>query len=79
MIHQVILFNLINIILYFLYLDYSSSYPIAEATNANQSDIAYTSFESDGTGNWNNYIGIITTDPYRPQEKNIIILLRLLP
>jgi YD repeat-containing protein len=33
--------------------DYASSLLIAEATNASQSDIAYTSFESDGTGNWN--------------------------
>jgi YD repeat-containing protein len=41
--------------------DYSSSLPVAEAVNANQSDIAYTSFEADGKGNWNNYSGKITT------------------
>ena len=32
--------------------DYKSTYPIAEVKNAAQSDIAYTSFEADGTGNW---------------------------
>ncbi len=32
--------------------DYHSRYLVAEATNASQSDIAYTSFESDGKGNW---------------------------
>jgi len=33
--------------------DYTRVYPIAEVINAAQSDIAYTSFEADGTGNWN--------------------------
>ena len=32
--------------------DYNSIYPIAEATNAAQTDIAYTSFEADGSGGW---------------------------
>jgi len=32
--------------------DYASSLPVAEVSNAAQSDIAYTSFEADGTGNW---------------------------
>ena len=32
--------------------DYNGSYPIAEVDNASQSDIAYTSFEADGSGNW---------------------------
>jgi len=32
--------------------DYNGKYPIAEAINASQPDIAYTSFESDGSGNW---------------------------
>jgi len=32
--------------------DYNSVYPIAEVTNANLSDIAFTSFEADGNGNW---------------------------
>jgi hypothetical protein len=33
--------------------DYNLSYPIAEVTNATTNAIAYTSFESDGNGNWN--------------------------
>lgn len=32
--------------------DYQSVYPIAEAVNADSVDIAYTSFEADGSGNW---------------------------
>lgn len=40
--------------------DYSSFLPIAEATNALSSDIAYTSFEADGTGNWS--IGSVARD-----------------
>jgi hypothetical protein len=32
--------------------DYNSSLPIAECTNATSGEIAYTSFEWDGTGNW---------------------------
>jgi hypothetical protein len=32
--------------------DYNSSYQVAEVVNASQADIAYTSFEADGTGNW---------------------------
>lgn len=32
--------------------DYHASFPVAEAVNAGQSDIAYCGFEADGTGNW---------------------------
>lgn len=32
--------------------DYHSSFPVAEVSNSSVSDIAYTSFESDGKGNW---------------------------
>jgi len=32
--------------------DYQNTYPIAEAKNAAKTEIAYTSFEADGTGNW---------------------------
>lgn len=32
--------------------DYNNTKPIAEVKNATPSDIAYTSFEADGTGNW---------------------------
>ncbi len=52
--------------------DYSSTYAIARVTNAGQVNIAYTSFESDGKGNWNNYTGTITTAtaaPFPPTGK----------
>ena len=32
--------------------DYNNIYPVAEVKNAAQSEIAYTSFEADGMGNW---------------------------
>jgi hypothetical protein len=32
--------------------DYASEYPVAEVKNADTGSIAYTSFESDGTGHW---------------------------
>lgn len=32
--------------------DYQNTFPIAEVKNAVRTDIAYTSFEADGTGNW---------------------------
>jgi YD repeat-containing protein len=32
--------------------DYQNMYPIAEVANAAQNQIAYTSFEADGNGNW---------------------------
>jgi len=32
--------------------DYQSMYAIAEVTNGSSSDVAYTSFEADGDGNW---------------------------
>jgi len=34
--------------------DYRAMYPVAQVTGAGQADIAYTSFEADGTGNWSN-------------------------
>lgn len=33
--------------------DYNSIYPVCEVKNATNADIAYTSFEADGSGNWN--------------------------
>jgi YD repeat-containing protein len=45
--------------------DYRHSSPIAEVTNAVQADIAYTSFEADGTGNWT-ISGSDTLDPAAP-------------
>ncbi|HET6255226.1 MAG TPA: hypothetical protein VFE32_14190 [Puia sp.] len=41
--------------------DYHHSNPVAQVTNAAQADIAYTSFEADGTGNWS-YSGSDTAE-----------------
>lgn len=41
--------------------DYSNSVPVAIAVNATDDQVAFTSFESGGKGNWNNYTGTITT------------------
>jgi YD repeat-containing protein len=49
--------------------DYDNLYPIGEIVNADDQSIAYTSFEADGSGNWNNYTGTITTvagSPFTP-------------
>lgn len=43
--------------------------PIALATNASSSEIAYTSFESDAHGNWI-YSGVSTEDKYSPTGNN---------
>lgn len=37
--------------------DYNKAFPIAEVVNASVADIAYTSFEADGTGNFTSIIG----------------------
>ncbi len=41
--------------------DYNSAYPIASISNGDNSDVAYTSFEADGTGNWT--IPVASMDP----------------
>ena len=41
--------------------DYYSNYPIAEITNATSATCAFTSFESDGTGNWT-FTGVPAND-----------------
>lgn len=41
--------------------DYHHTYPIAEVMDAGRSDIAYTSFEADGDGNWSIPSGGVTT------------------
>jgi hypothetical protein len=41
--------------------DYNNQHPIAEATNATYPNVAHTSFESDGKGNWS-YTGTATID-----------------
>jgi YD repeat-containing protein len=49
--------------------DYNKQYPVAQIIKATSDQIASTSFESDGKGNWNNFSGLITTvtsTPYPP-------------
>jgi hypothetical protein len=43
----------------------SKQYPLAQVINGSQADIAYTSFETDGNGNWS-YPGTISIDPTSP-------------
>ncbi|HTN08698.1 DUF5977 domain-containing protein [Agriterribacter sp.] len=50
--------------------DYNSTYSVTEATNADVADIAYTSFESDGKGNWT-YSGSPAPDVTAPTGKKI--------
>ncbi|HLK28702.1 MAG TPA: DUF5977 domain-containing protein [Puia sp.] len=45
--------------------DYHHSFPVAEVKNAAQADIAYTSFENDGKGNWS-FTGTATPYPLAP-------------
>jgi hypothetical protein len=53
-----------NIPISYLY-DYKASYPVAQAINATQEDIAYCSFEADGKGNFT-FIGTPQTDNTAP-------------
>ncbi len=53
--------------------DYSHVYPVAQAKNAVITDVAATSFEADGYGNWTPYTGTITTvttAPFPPTGNN---------
>ncbi|HVY76441.1 MAG TPA: RHS repeat domain-containing protein [Puia sp.] len=45
--------------------DYNNAFPIAAVNNADSADIAYTSFEADGKGNWT-YTGTPGTDVSAP-------------
>lgn len=45
--------------------DYSGTRPVAEVMNSAQTDIAYTSFEADGKGNWT-FTGIPVADATAP-------------
>lgn len=47
---------------------YDSMYPVAEVQNSVQADIAYTSFEADGKGNWG-YNGVTAEDSTSPTGK----------
>lgn len=53
--------------------NHNFQYPVAEVTNAVQSDIAYTSFESIDKGNWQ-YSGSTGLDPTAPTGRRYYIL-----
>lgn len=53
--------------------DYQKMYAVAEVNNASESDIAYTSFESDGKGNWT-FTGLPAPDPSAPTGKKCYTL-----
>ncbi|HKO82679.1 MAG TPA: DUF5977 domain-containing protein, partial [Chitinophagaceae bacterium] len=53
--------------------DYNALYPIAEVKNADSANIAYTSFESDGKGNWT-FSGSPATDATSPTGKKVYVL-----
>ncbi|MGN7722115.1 hypothetical protein [Chitinophaga sp. 22620] len=47
--------------------DYKNAFAVAEFRNAEKNEVAYTSFESDGTGNWNiNATNIVQGSPSSP-------------
>jgi hypothetical protein len=50
--------------------DYNNELPVAEIKNAASSEAAYSSFESDGTGNWF-YSGLQFTDGSAPTGKKV--------
>gem|GEM_PF-4785029 len=45
--------------------DYYALFPVAEVINANVTDVAYTSFEADGSGGWT-FSGLATADSTAP-------------
>lgn len=49
--------------------DYLRAYPIAECTNTDEADIAYTSFEADGIGNFTTIAGSAVADATAPTGK----------
>jgi hypothetical protein len=53
--------------------DYVPNYPVAEVVGAKLDDIAYTSFESLGGGNWA-YSGTISSDDTAPTGKKVYAL-----
>lgn len=53
--------------------DYKGNYPIAKVINASSNDIAYTSFEADGKGNWV-FTGTASNDNTAPTGLKVYIL-----
>lgn len=53
--------------------DYKSNFPVAKVINASQEDIAYSSFEADGKGNWI-FTGTPSDDYSAPTGKKVYVL-----
>jgi hypothetical protein len=54
---------------------YKQTYPIAMVSNASSTEIAYTSFEEEGWGNWNNIISTdVEDDTTSPTGRNKYLL-----
>lgn len=53
--------------------DYKGNYPVAKVINATQADIAYSSFEADGKGNWT-FTGTTVADATAPTGKMKYVL-----
>lgn len=53
-----------GVALYYIW-DYNKLYPVARVENSSGTDVAYTSFEADGKGNWT-YTGIPASDATAP-------------
>ncbi|HEX2846417.1 MAG TPA: DUF5977 domain-containing protein [Chitinophagaceae bacterium] len=53
--------------------DYNNSYPIAQIMNASVGDVAYTSFEMDGKGNWA-YSGASTPESSSPTGRKVFTI-----
>jgi hypothetical protein len=51
--------------------DYNKTFPIALVDNASASDIAYTSFEADGVGNWVFTTSMVINDQTTPSGKKV--------
>lgn len=50
--------------------DYKNNYPVAKIQLATPDSVAYTSFESNGTGRWN-YSGLVFTDGSAPTGRKV--------
>lgn len=52
--------------------DYNNQYPVAEVINADSSSVAYTSFESDGKGDWS-YSGLVNSSYKLTGDKSYLL------
>jgi hypothetical protein len=70
---NIIQYNKVNDINNAYIWDYANTYPIAEVANADSVNIAYTSFEAEGSGNWT-FSGAPADDATAPTGKKAYTL-----